>query len=102
MKTIRGGGGKKDEGNEGKIQPHIKIAVRVRPEHKDERSDKRHRIVVKTIDDKMLLFDPEEEGIAPSTIPDNYNKPKDKRFAFDVVLDQYATQRQVFFSFFFF
>jgi kinesin family member 18A len=73
----------------------IKIALRVRPEHKGERADKRHRIVVKTINEKMLLFDPENEDAAASIIPDNYNKPKDKKFAFDVVLDQFTTQRQV-------
>ncbi|MBN9697530.1 MAG: hypothetical protein J0L85_17210 [Zoogloea sp.] len=76
-------------------QSNIKIAVRIRPESAEERTDKKHRLVVKAIDEKLLIFDPEERDGVLSGIPDNYNKPKDKKFAFDIVFDQYATQRQV-------
>jgi hypothetical protein len=75
------------------VYSNIKIAVRIRPEHLDERGDKRHRVVLRALDEKVIVFDPDDGP--PPTIPDNYNKPKDKKFVFDVVLDQYASQRQV-------
>ena len=76
--------------------PRIKIALRVRPEHKGERCDKRHRLVIKPIDEKMLVFDPaESHEPTRGGCLDNYNKPKDKKFAFDIIFDQYATQREV-------
>jgi hypothetical protein len=81
--------------NSAESHANIRIAVRIRPESAEERLDKKHRLVVKAIDDKLLIFDPEERDCPHGGIPDNYNKPKDKKFAFDVVFDQYATQRQV-------
>ena len=82
-------------------RPHFSIAVRLRPEHSEERLNKQHRICVKPVDDKLLIFDPVDTvgGGGPrgnSVIPDNYNKAKNKSFAFDNVFDQFATQREVY------
>lgn len=86
---------------------NVKVVVRVRPTNRQER-EKECKIVVKAIDDYMLVFDPKTDseakryggGRAPSvrrpqrTALDR--RHKDLRFAFDRVFNEDATNQEVF------
>ncbi|GIQ84752.1 kinesin-like protein [Kipferlia bialata] len=85
------------------------VAVRVRPENEEEKNG-RHYNVIKVTNDHLLVFDPPESGgsdgmmarpqsappLRPRTSTGRQRKAKDQPFAFDVVFDENATQKEVF------
>lgn len=81
---------------------NIKVAVRVRPLNNRELGDN-CRIVVDVVDEKMLVFDPEEEigplynqGVQQPNMYFLKRANKDLKFVFDDVCGQNATNRDVF------
>lgn len=81
---------------------NIKVAIRVRPPNTRENTNN-SRLVVKTLDTKMLIFDPREDekpfffhGVQHTA--HNYTKKanKEMQFMFDNVFDMNTTNEDVF------
>jgi kinesin family protein 18/19 len=80
-------------------KPSIIVAVRIRPENEKERHNFSSRVVVRAVDEQVLVFDPAPApGTSTSTkgLPNHYRRPKDVRYAFDRVFDGYASQEEVY------
>ena len=78
------------------------VAVRVRPENEREKAGSFSN-VINVVDEKMLLFDPNEEedpffyhGKKQGRRDLNKRVRKNQKFAFDVVFNQASTNHQVF------
>ncbi|XP_046734002.1 kinesin-like protein KIF18A [Diprion similis] len=81
---------------------NVRVIVRVRPENERELQGNQ-RIIVKTIDDKMLIFDPKAEenpffyqGVAQKGRDLLKKQNKEMEFIFDKVFDSTATNLDVF------
>jgi kinesin family protein 18/19 len=94
----------------GAHHPCMKVVVRLRPANEKERSTRAHRVVLKPMDDHMVLFDPLEataiaagaagnssaNGAPSMTSHNNSRRARDQRFMFDKVFDEHSTQAEVF------
>src|SRR3989338_2395220 len=93
--------------------PCMKVVVRVRPVNEKERAARNHRIVLKPMDEHIVLFDPLEASAiassssssslsssgsaAPSLMShNNTRRARDQRFMFDRVFDEHTSQSEVF------
>ena len=86
----------------GGISANIRVAVRVRPENERELSGA-YRNVIEVIDDRMLVFDPENNGddfffqgkkVGRRDL--NKKAARDQKFAFDAVFGPNSTNEDVF------
>ena len=81
---------------------NIKVVVRVRPQNTKEQEGN-HRVVIRVLDDNMLVFDPKEEA-SPGFFHGKrrrgrdimHKKNRDIRFAFDRVFDMHCDNREVY------
>ncbi|XP_046410875.1 kinesin-like protein KIF18A [Neodiprion fabricii] len=97
---VAGNSVKSDVG--GSRAANVRVIVRVRPENERELQGNQ-RIIVKTIDDKMLIFDPKAEenpfyyqGVAQKGRDLLKKQNKEMEFIFDRVFDSTATNLDVF------
>ena len=93
------------EGNgdtSGGVSANIRVAVRVRPENERELSGA-YRNVIEVVDDRMLIFDPENNGddfffhgkkVGRRDL--NKKAARDHKFAFDAVFGPNSTNEDVF------
>ena len=84
------------------ISANIRVAVRVRPENERELTGG-YRNVIQVVDDRMLIFDPENNGddfffhgkkVGRRDL--NKRAAKDQKFAFDAVFGPNSTNEDVF------
>ena len=84
------------------ISANIRVAVRVRPENERELTGA-YRNVIQVVDDRMLIFDPENNGddfffhgkkVGRRDL--NKRAAKDQKFAFDAVFGPNSTNEDVF------
>jgi kinesin family protein 18/19 len=90
-------------------QRNFIVAVRIRPPSNTERINRCHRKNVVPVDKTMLVYDPPHhvdewnlKGFVPSGVNKNTNllyghsRPKNLKYAFDHVFDEYASQEEVY------
>eukprot|EP00026_Physarum_polycephalum_P002447 Phypoly_transcript_02453.p1 GENE.Phypoly_transcript_02453~~Phypoly_transcript_02453.p1 ORF type:complete len:837 (+),score=158.90 Phypoly_transcript_02453:78-2588(+) len=78
---------------------NIYVAVRVRPENAFEAQDKKFRPVVRVLDEHVLIFDPNNWTAPRGRGPNKFglsNRCREQQYAFDRVVDQYATQEEIY------
>ena len=87
----------------GGVSSSIRVAVRVRPENSREKAGA-YNNVINVVDDKMLIFDPKQEGENDFYFQGkkqgrrdlNKKENKDQKFAYDSVYAPGSTNDQVF------
>jgi len=85
------------------VSANIRVAVRVRPENSREKAG-HYKNVIKVVDEKMLVFDPKDEGEDDFYFQGkkqgrrdlNKKENKDQKFAYDSVFAPGSTNDQVF------
>ena len=89
-------------GSSGGVSANIRVAVRVRPENERELSGA-YRNVIEIVDDRMLIFDPEENGddfffqgkkVGRRDL--NKKAARDHKFAFDAVFGPNSSNEDVY------
>ncbi|XP_041472095.1 kinesin-like protein KIF18A [Lytechinus variegatus] len=89
--------------SESQQQTNIRVVIRIRPENQHERDAQNSRTVVRPLDEKVLVFDPQEEA-SPSYFRGRRvrqrngmrRKNRDKQFAFDHIFAEGTSQEYVY------
>lgn len=75
------------------------LLIRVRPESYSEQQDSRWRTVIRVLDERVLIFDP--NNATPRTSRGSVARAftarsKEMRYSFDRVFDQFANQQDIY------
>ena len=102
--SLSGGAAEPAATGSGVVSANIKVAVRVRPENERELTGGAYRNVIEIVDDKMLIFDPVDNGDSDFFFQGkkvgrrdlNKKAARDQKFAFDAVFGPNSTNEDVF------